>query len=155
MVQSSLVIWARYYRCVPCMSCMCPPVVVEPWLLLAHQWKGLILWLVGCEDWLVRRWPYRARFAYWSSGACLVFPVVYCSWMQSQVVLWLDLKPATGCARYRASWERPHHRPVSAAACALPRATWWESSSNLYVVTTTMGLEVSQKAKLQTEASHH
>lgn len=36
---------------VSCVSGMCPPVVVDLWLLLSRQWVGLTLRLTGSEDW--------------------------------------------------------------------------------------------------------
>lgn len=47
----SLVTWTMCSRSVPYMGYVCPPVVVEPWLLLAHHWVFLILSLTGCEGW--------------------------------------------------------------------------------------------------------
>lgn len=48
---------------------MCPSVVVEPWLLLAHQWVGMTLRLTGYEDGLLlqliilcRGWSYGVGF---------------------------------------------------------------------------------------------
>lgn len=43
---SPIVTRARYSRSVPCVGCMCPPVLVGLWLLWAHQWVWLTLsWL--------------------------------------------------------------------------------------------------------------
>lgn len=41
----------RCPRGIPCMSCICPALVIEPWLLLQCQWEGLIRRLTGCEKW--------------------------------------------------------------------------------------------------------
>lgn len=42
---------------------VCPPVVIETWLLFRCQLEGFILILVGYEDWPVRGWLYRGGFA--------------------------------------------------------------------------------------------
>ena len=60
---SFLVTWAKCSRCAFCMGCACPPIIVEPWLLFAHQWEGLTLRLIDCEDWLVRGWLYWVGFS--------------------------------------------------------------------------------------------
>ena len=36
----------------PYVGFVCSPIVVEFWLLLAHQWEGLTLGLIHCGDWL-------------------------------------------------------------------------------------------------------
>lgn len=46
----SLFTWPGRSTGVPCVVCLCSPVVVEPWWLLLCQWVGLTLRLTGCED---------------------------------------------------------------------------------------------------------
>ena len=48
----SLVSWAGCSRAVLSLECVFVPVVLEPWLLLAHQWLDLTLRLIGHEEWL-------------------------------------------------------------------------------------------------------
>ena len=51
-----LVNWSRCSRCVPYVSCVCPPVEVEPWFLLAHQCDELPLRPIDCEKWPWLQW---------------------------------------------------------------------------------------------------
>lgn len=46
---SFLIIYAVCSKSVPSVDYMCPPVVVEPSLILAFHWLGLTLRLTGCE----------------------------------------------------------------------------------------------------------
>lgn len=83
---------------------VCPPVVVKPWLLLAHPLVGLTLKLTGCEDWL---WVGFSLEALW----CLPSPPFVCvacgaNWMLFCMVWsWsVDvqfLEPLERDARYR------------------------------------------------------
>lgn len=47
----SLITWAGCSRIVPCVICVCPPVIVEPCSLLACQWVELTLRMTACENW--------------------------------------------------------------------------------------------------------
>ena len=49
-VAVSLATGTRWSRDVPCVPYVCPPVVFESWLLLTHQWVGVILRQTVCED---------------------------------------------------------------------------------------------------------
>ena len=56
----SLITCIRYFRNVPCVECVCSPVVVVFWLLLAHQWMWLIIRLMGYQT-----WPHQQHMSCW------------------------------------------------------------------------------------------
>lgn len=53
---------------------------------------------------------------------------------------WYGLKLAVEYFVSRASWEGLWGRPMSVAACAFPRAMWYELQSDLQMVATYAGL---------------
>ena len=55
------------------------------------------------------------------------------------MVLWYDVKLATGYNGSRAFWEELQCRPRSAAICAQLGTAWWELQSDLQLVTTFSG----------------
>ena len=55
-------------------------------------------------------------------------------------ILWCRLKLATIYIGFGDSWEGLCGRPWSVAACALPRATWYDLQSDVQMVATCAGL---------------
>ena len=53
--RASPIMQAGYSRCTLCVGCIHPPLVVEPWLLLAGQWEGFTQ--AGQLQGLADHWP--------------------------------------------------------------------------------------------------
>lgn len=92
-----LVTWVRCARVVPFVGYVCPPVVIEPWLLLAHWWVEDWLWglaVANADEVLCRGRPHGAGFI--SAGLwCLLSPPLVCinyraiGWCSGLVWRWL------------------------------------------------------------------
>ena len=92
-----------------------------------------VLVIITVETLLCRNWPCRARIT-WAWLWCLLSLLFGCKC--DYVVLWCGLKLFTGCISFgSSSWGR-WYKPTTAAACALPMATWYELDSDLQMVTT-------------------
>ena len=133
-------------RCTSCVSCVHPPVLVEPWLLLACQWEGFTPRPVGWENWVLLHQrsfcaeinPLEQSLLQQGSGACWVCPLSVllvegvCWWCFN--VVWsyplgaLAARPPGTC------------RPRSTTACVLSKATWHELPSHLQMAATCAGL---------------
>ena len=138
--------WARCSRSVPCLGCVCSPIVIEPWLLLAYQWMG---WP---EVWLAVRigdnhsvqaasggWPHGVGFTPAGSGSFQDLPLV----MPLVELTGYGLKPATMCIGSGPSWEGPQCRSMSDAAYDQPVTTCLELQSDLWLVAASAAPECS------------
>ena len=93
MEYSDSVTWVGCSRGVPCVGCVCPPIVDLPPLLLVHQWVVLILLpsLYLCP--FYQSWPgfffmslVRGILLSYSSGGCQWW--LFCNWVVILMWLW-------------------------------------------------------------------
>ena len=154
-----LATWPRHSRCAPCMGCVYPFIVVEPWLLLEHQWEGFIPRMIDFEDWLPPPWRISCvgvnptntteqESLQHGSGACWV-----CSLHISliEVVGWYFgmVWNSTGCTGSGASWKVQAKVSLCSAQGHPPRATE-QSADGCYFYWAWRFLE---EGKLKTTAS--
>lgn len=123
----SLITWIRCsWKCF--VGCVCPSVVVEPWLLLSSQWVWLTLRLTGYED---CPWPQHmsyyvgADLIYWVCPSSLWCPIGYSLRVPlknySSSILLLFSEARQWVRWFWGSWEGFQCRPMPDAARGHPR----------------------------------
>ena len=140
---------AGHSRFFPHVGYVYPSVIVEPWLLLSYQWKGLMYRLIGCNDWSHQQWrscceeanPRKQDLLQRSSGVQWPTPWVVC-FLSLLCLLLCCLRLSTGAL----ALEPPRRcRPGSAVACAMPEASRHELQNDLHMASTCAGLGGAQE----------
>lgn len=125
----SLITWAGCSRIVPCVICVCSPVIVEPCLLLACQWVELTLRMTACENWPHPQ--HRTLRCEWVSSHGVGFTPVDFGACQDHLLSVLLVSLTVWCSVVVRSWrpsvlrslEELQCRQRSATVCVWPGAT--------------------------------
>ena len=115
--------------CVPCVRSVFPPAVIEPWLALVCQWKGLIL----SGGVLCRRWLYGVGFTLVGLWCLPSLPFGGVSSGGGGMMPWCGLNLALGYVPSEVLWGILVQVKVRPYLCHLVLATKSAISYNLQI----------------------